>query len=749
MRHQTIYKALKNKAIPIGLGFLCIVLAFFVQNFKIPYLSNPLSDLSGLIYDGLININVQLLPQTVKVVVIDIDDESVLQEGRWPWPRNKMATLIDSLKKAGVLVVALDIVMSQPEINYATGVSQRLPELLGPNAELTQKMVPLLNEVAPQFDNDKLFATALQQNDVVLGYLFQEDPSIKVGMIAPPLKNQESEPIYTSNLMVHEFKGYNGILKEFSNVSPSSGFVSSIPDEDGMLRYGLLVAGFNNQLYASLALTTVMNYLMTDTIELVTYEDMGIKSLKGIQVGGVYIPTNQSGQLLIPFYGPPGSMDYYSASDVMSGHLHENELTGAIAVIGSSMVLLADLHPSPISDSFPGVEINANIISGILSQQIVTYFQWYSWLGILAMVGLGIFLSFAFAFLGPILLVFAFLLFIFLAWLVSWLFFSHYHLYIDITVILFMGTLQAILHFVASFQLERRQKNKIRNLFGQYVAPDHVKQLTEFPDLYTMEGEERNMTVFFSDIRNFTSLSEELSATDVKLFLNTIFTPITEIIFAHHGTVDKYVGDMVVAFWGAPIVDPQHATHAIETALVIQNKLAQINDQLKDKNLPSMKIGMGLSTGLMNVGDMGSAFRRSYTVLGDTVNVGSRLQDLTKFYQVSILVGESTRINQDQFLWQFIDKVSVKGRREALNIYEPLGYYEEASDAIHEELNNYERAITNYFQQDWVQAKSLFEQLVNHYPAKYLYQLYVSRINERMTQPTQLAWDGSYIHTHK
>lgn len=749
MKHQTIYRALRRKITQITLGFVFVLLVFIMQHHEVPFLTTPLNDLNGLIYDGLVKLNMHALPQRVKVVVIDIDDVSIQQEGRWPWPRNKLAILLDNLKKAGALVVALDIVMSEPEINYAQGLIERLPEILGPNSDITKKILPLLNDIAPQFDNDTDFASVLKKNEVVLGYLFQHDPAIKVGLIAPPLLNKKSELIDTSDLLVHQFTGYNGSLEQFFNASPDSGFVTSIPDQDGILRHGLLVAGFNQHLYAGLALATVMRYLIDDSIELVTYQHEKKQWLRGIKVGGIFIPTNRVGQVLIPFYGPPGTMDYYSASDVMSGRLQDNELAGAIAVVGSTMVLLADLHPSPASDVFPGVEMNANIISGILSQQLDDIFHWHTWPGILLFIGLGLLMNFLFAFLGPISLIIIYLLLLSLGWIIELLMFVYYYRYIDLTAIFFIGTLLAILHFVASFQLERRQKNKIRSLFAQYVAPDYVKQLTEFPELYNMDGEERNMTVFFADIRNFTTLSEPLSATEVKLFLNTVFTPMTEIIFAHHGTIDKYVGDMVVAFWGAPIDDNQHATHAIETALVIQNNLRQINQQLKDKKLPSVKIGMGLSTGLMNVGDMGSAFRRSYTVLGDVVNVGSRLQELTKFYQVNILVGERTRSHQDDFIWQYIDKVSVKGRHEVLSIYEPLGYYKDATALIHEELKAYEQALASYFKQDWLQAKALFDALVTCYPSKYLYQLYATRIVDLMSHPTELNWDGSYIHTHK
>lgn len=746
MNDQFIYKSLKRKITQLCLGLLCIIVAFIEQNYNIPYLSSPLSHLNGLIYDALINSTMHDVPHGVNVVVIDIDDESVEQEGRWPWPRDKMARLLGQLKKAGVLVVAMDIVMSQPDTNYALALKERLPQLFPRNSDVIKKIDRLMNSMLPKFDTDLDFIRALKQNDVVLGYLFQADPDIKIGVIPPPLRNEKSELIDSSNLIIPSFKGYNGCLKQLFDAAASSGFVSSIPDDDGILRSGLLVAEFQHQLYASLTLATVMRYLMVNTVELVSYHDLGFESLKGLKVGGIFIPTNKKGQILIPFFGMPGTVVYYSATDVIQGHLHDNQLAGSIAIIGSTMVLLSDLHPSPVSEAFPGVETTANMVSAILSQQLYSTFHWYSWQGLLSLAILGVLTAVLFAFLGPIALILAYVFFIFsLSLFISFVFIYH-HLYIDITAILLMGTLQATINFVSSFQLERRQKNKIRSLFAQYVAPDYVKQLTDFPERYNMEGEIRNMTVFFADIRHFTSLSETLNATEVKLLLNMVFTPMTEIILAHYGTIDKYVGDMVMAFWGAPIEDLQHATHGIETALMIKKSLVEINQQLADKNIPTINMGMGISTGPMNVGDMGSTFRRAYTVIGDVVNIGARLQELTKFYKVSILTSEITRIDQDLFIWKFIDNVVLRGRHEAINIYEPLGYAKDLTSLLKQELTAYEEALDVYFTRDWLKAQIAFNALVASYPSSHLYQLYAVRITEQINQPTLPDWDGNYIH---
>ena len=749
MKYQIIYNVLKNKVLQIILSILCVFLAFFIQNHDIPYLGVPLNALNGLIYDGFIKINPHKKPQRVKVVVINVDDKSIQEQGNWPWPRNKMALLLENLKKTGTAVIALNMVMSSSEGNDAIKLKDKLSHMLGLNPATTENIIAELNEIAPQFDNDTIFFNELKQNKVVQGYLFQDDPRVRLGVLAPPLLNEKLEVINSSDLLVQRFKGYYGTLKSFLDASPYSGSIVLSTDGDGILRYGSLVAGFNNRLYASLAMVTVMRYLMVNKIELLVHPYLGFNIIDGVNIGGIFIPTNKSGSILIPFFGPAETIDYYSATDVMEGRLSKTALAGAIAVVGSNMPMIANLYTSPISDAFPDVEIQANMISGILSQQIYSHFHWYTLQGLISLALLGTFFAVLFAFLGPISLIIVYMLFVGAVWLIGLYVFIYHQSYINMTSILFIITLQAIIHFVASFMLERRQKNKINHLFGQYVPPDYVKQLTESPALYSVEGEERDMTVFFSDIRNFTTLSEFLDAANVKSLLNAVFTPMTEIIFEHQGTIDKYVGDMVVAFWGAPMHDAQHALHGIETALGIQKYLQQINAQLVEKNLPTVKIGMGLSSGLMNVGDMGSAFRLAYTVIGDTVNIGSRLQDLTKLYQVDILVGEPTRLGQDLFIWQFIDRVILHGRLEFLNIYEPLGYYQAASPLLHDELDAYEQALAPYFQQDWTKAKIAFEQLIQRYPSRYLYQFYSKRVTELMSQPKCLNWDISYIHAHK
>ncbi len=738
-------KILKSKGTQILLGLLVVVLIFFADVIQIPFLSSFITQLDYRTYDQVIQLNWRPHQTIPRVVVIDIDNKSVQQEGRWPWPRNKIADLINKLKQNGVVTIATDIVMAEAEVNYAIGLKDELKKLM-PQLSPEQKQLPgLLNQIASKVDNDRILAEALLDHNVVLGFLFHNDKEIRKGELPLPLTNPEDKYLCKEDLPLYQFSGYNGCLPLFLKASTQAGAVTNVPDLDGTVRHGLMLASYDNKLYPTLSLAAAMNYLMVKHITLKTHHHQ----LYGIQIGNVLIPTNAHGQILIPFWGQIGTLDYYSATDILRDKINPEQLQGAIAVIGSTIILLADLHQSPVTQSFPGVEMVGNMIQGIVGQQLVSEYDWRIPQGRLYLVLIGLLFTFLFSFLSVSrMLILAVSSIIGIRVLSIYLFVSK-SFYLPIALLLTLIVLQTLVNYSYLFIIERRQKRKINQLFGQYVPEDYVKELIESPEQYSMEGQERNMTVLFSDIRNFTSVSETLDASHVKRLLNAFFTPITEIIFSFRGTIDKYVGDMIVAFWGAPIQDEEHASHAIMCALTMAKQLPEINGKMQEKNLPAVNFGIGLATGLMNVGDMGSEFRRAYTVIGDTVNLASRLQDLTKFYQVPILVSDGTRVGQEQFVWRTIDKITVKGRKSGLTIYQPLGKVSDVSEEALIELEAYHKALEEYYAQNWSSAEEKFAMLKTKFPGVYLYQMYRDRIKAFMETPPPENWDGIYMHQHK
>lgn len=730
----------KNKKNALGLGLSCLLFVLVLsQTSYLSYIQSFLNRINGILYDTILKFQTPP-PKLPRVAVVDIDDYSAQLEGRWPWPRDKFATLILKLKKAGAVVIACDIVFSTADTNQAGVLKERI--LHSPRLSSFTHALPLLEQLAPKVDNDEFMAQALKNNDVVLGFLLH-NAAEKKGMLPAPLNRDAVFP------SLPHFTGYSGILPLFLQASPYAGFVSNIPDTDGIVRHGLTLAIFNHQLYPSLALATVMRYWMADKITIKTYSSNGQKRLSGLMVENIFIPTNSQGQILIPFFGPPKSLPYYSAADVLHDKLPSNELAGAVVIVGSTTVLLGDNHPAPLAQAFPGVEMNANVIAAMLSQNVPREYHWKQVSGATLITLLGILLAWVFPFLNPIPLLIVFSFLVTLILVTCFEIFAQFNIFFPPTILLLLVFLQGLINFFYAFMLERRQKNKIKDLFGQYVPPSYVKLLTDTQEQYTMEGETREMSVFFSDIRDFTQVSEMLEAKEVKHLLNALFTPMTEIIFKHQGTIDKYVGDMLVAFWGAPIYDKKHAYHCILAALEIKKELCQINLKLESMHLPTVNIGMGINSGLMNVGDMGSKFRRAYTVIGDAVNLASRLESLTKVYGASILVSEATRIGQEDFLWHFIDKVIVKGRKEALIIYEPLGFKKDMSVGQIADVQEFEQALNAYQEQDWTSAQISLERLIKRSPNKVLYQLYLERIEIFREHPPQENWDGVFVHTQK
>ncbi|HHT0593706.1 TPA: CHASE2 domain-containing protein [Legionella anisa] len=738
-------KSIKSKGTQVLLGLFWLALIFLADVMHIPLLSSLITQLDHRTYDNIVQLNWRPHQTIPRVVIIDIDNKSVEQEGRWPWPRNKIATLINKLKQNGVVTIATDIVMAEAEVNYAIGLKNELQKLM-PQLPLGQKQLPdFLEQIAPKVDNDRILAASLLDHNVVLGFLFHNDKEIRRGDLPSPLTNPEGNYLYRDNLPLYQFSGYNGCLPLFLKASTQAGAVTNVPDLDGTIRHGLMLASYDNKLYATLALATAMNYLMVKHITLKTRRHQ----LYGIQMGNVFIPTNAFGQILIPFWGHIGAHNYYSATDIIQDKINPEQLQGAIAIIGSTIILLADLHQSPVAQSYPGVEMVGNMVQGIVGQQLVSEYDWRTHKARLYLILIGLFFTFLFSFLSVSRILILAIISIIGIWALSIYLFVYKSLYLPIALILTLIVLQTITNYGYLFVIERRQKRKINQLFGQYVPEDYVKELIESPEQFSMEGQERNMTVLFSDIRNFTSLSESLEASSVKRLLNAFFTPITEIIFSFRGTIDKYVGDMIVAFWGAPMLDEDHATHAIMCSLAMVKQLPEINEKMQEKDLPAVSFGIGLATGLMNVGDMGSEFRRAYTVIGDTVNLASRLQDLTKFYQVTILVSDKTCAGQDHFAWRAIDKITVKGRKSGLTIYQPLGKVSDVSEEVLTQLEEYHKALEAYYAQNWSSAEKKFAMLKTKFPDVYLYQLYLERVKAFMETPPPENWDGIYMHQHK
>jgi adenylate cyclase len=686
-----------------------------------------------------------------QVIILDIDEKSLAEEGRWPWPRDRIAELVNRLfEDYEIAVLGFDVVFAEKDSDPGL---MRLASLAQSQLEEPGLFIQQLDALTPQIDRDQQLASSLLERPVVLGYYFQNQHhmhhGLKSGQLPFPVL-----PIEEAGLQKLPFikaEGYGANIAVLQENAIAGGYFDN-PDwsGDGVIRSVPLVTAFEGNLYESLALATARVYLDSFFIEPVITTDQNGQAitLEGIKINDLTVPVNDHAIALIPYLGRQGSFSYYSVSDVLQGKIDKRALAGKIILIGTTSPGLQDLRATPMQSVYPGVEVHANLIAGILDQRI-KYKPGYSvGISLVQLLSIGLLMSLLLPFLSAgSSIILALLLSGLLTGynLYSW----NHGLVLPIASSLLLIILLFVLHMAYGFITENRQKRIITQTFGQYVPPGVVQELAENPDLSDLSGQSRDMTVLFSDVRGFTSLSENLTPRELTQVMNAILTPITRIIYEHGGTIDKYMGDAVMAFWGAPLDNPLHANHALQAAMQMTDALSGINEDFNSKGWPSIDMGIGLNSGTMNVGNMGSEYRVAYTVLGDAVNLGSRLEGLTKQYGVRIVVSEFTRDAAADFIFRELDRVRVKGKEEPVTIYEPVGTEDSVSEEMLSEIRQYHAALELYRAQQWHEAESAFNTLAEKNHDLKIYQLYLERINQYQQTPPDQDWDGVYTFTTK
>lgn len=724
-----------NKRIPIIIGLILIILSVWLLITPIKNVRAFLERVDNLGYD--IQLRTYILTEGLKpetpVVIIDIDDKSLQGIGRWPWSRSKLATMVNNIKQANPAIIAFDILFAEQQENVV--------DIVWEKAKL-----PELKKIKPLFDEDKIFAKSLAENTDILAISFLPTNQIQ-NILPPPMLQFTKQEV--SQLGLIEAKGYISNIPILQNAAKGAGFINSYPDTDGILRRAPLLIEYKNGIYASLALETVLTYLDVKA-KLVTHSYNGKLRLEGIQIGANTIPTDERGAALIPFIGKSYTFPYFSAIDALENKIPKEKLAGKIILIGTTATGLGDLQPTAIQTPYPGVEAQANLINGMLQQDMFSYKPaWTTGATIAVAIAFGLLAAFIFPYLGPRMLGVIIIGLPLLLFFINNQIWENTGLVLSFLVPVILVIAIALLNILYGYLFETRRREHLKDMFGQYVPKKHIDEMLRSKGNYGLGGESREMSVLFADIRNFTTISETMTAAELVEFLNTFFTPMTEIIFSHRGTIDKYVGDLIMAFWGAPLKDKHHARHAIESALAMQNRLQALRQELATKKLPEIHIGIGINSGVMSIGDMGSRFRRNYTVLGDAVNLASRVEGLSKFYGANIIVTETTQHNQNRFIFRFLDKVRVKGKKLGVEIYEVLGLKAELTQALEAELTMYQQAIAAYYSQQWLLAEDAFLKLHNDHPQIKIYKIYLERIHEYKDQAMPVDWDGVFVHTEK
>ncbi len=730
-----------------GLAIVVLIGLWQLWAWRSASAGNVLERIDAVLYDWRFQAFTPARPSLLPLVIVDLDEATQQREGRWPWDRAKVAQLIQSLRAHGAALIGFDVVFSE-------AVENPVQRLLN-TGQLPADLQDALLAQEQDFDGDAILAASLAA-DTVLGFFLHAD-GFSAGQLPPPLLHLDEAQNTASTLGA--MPNFTASLPLLADSGANSGFVVAIPDADGIMRRVPLLMRHGDEVYAALALELARLALGAPWLRLEQARRDAQLVVTGVSLGKqLRIPLDESGSMLVPYKGGAFSYTTLSATKVLRGDAPARQLQslqGAIVLVGTSALGLSDLRSTPLQTGYPGVEAHVNVLDAILQTALgePSLYQQPDWANgavLLLLLGFGLALGLGLPGRSPWLTVGASLVALLLllggnVWL--W---QVQHLALPLAAPILLVLALAALNFVGGFWLANRQRSVIQNLFGAYVPPAHVTRMLDQPELLQEAGELRVMTVLFADVRNFTAISEHLTASELKYILNRYLNAVTEEIFACQGTIDKYVGDMVMAFWNAPLEDLHHASHAVEAALAIQRRMEVVRAEFSAEGLPQMFMGIGLNTGPMNVGDMGSKYRRAYTVLGDAVNLGSRIEGLTAFYGVPVLASDSVRQQAPGFVWRLVDRVRVKGRAEVLDLSQPLAAQEQADQALQERAIQFENAVAQYQLRNWDIARSAFMEISQRYPADArLCELYLQRMQAMGGADLPSNWQAVYDHTHK
>jgi adenylate cyclase len=670
------------------------------------------------------------------VVILDIDEASLAEIGHWPWSRALMAELVAKLfDRYGIAVLGFDVVWA--ERDRSSGIDT-LDALAQTDFKQVSGFQDAYKSVRPRLDNDGLFAKAMQGRPVVLGYYFnQQSREVQGNAIPEPVLPKGSFDGLDARFMA--WSGYTGNLPGYVANAAAAGHFNPLVDEDGVVRRVPLLAEFEGAYYESLALAVVR----TDLALRSNAGRPGVAPLhRRIQVGPLAIPVDEGGAVLVPYRGRQGSFPYLRLADVVMDRVDAAQLKSKIVLVGTTAPGLHDLRPAPVGGSYPGVEIHANLVAGMLAGTIKEQPS-AGGAELLVIVLAGIALGVIIPMLSPLsasLATAAGLVLIVAANLFAW---SHADMALPLAAAVLMCVILYGFNMTYGYFVESHSRRQFTKLFGQYVPPELVDRMAANPARYNMEPRSAELSILFADVRGFAGISEALKPDELREYINAYLTDMSTIIRSRYrGTLDKYMGDAIMAFWGAPVDDAEHARHGVLAALDMQKECEVLNAKFAARGWPPLRIGVGVNSGAVRVGDMGSRLRRAYTAMGDAVNVASRLERRTKAYAVGILVGEPTRRSVRDVVFREIDRIRVKGKDEAITIYEPLGLQSQIGQQALDELELWNSTLRAYRRQQWDQAEIDLEDLVRMNPTCSLYRAYAGRLAEKRCNPPPPEWDG-------
>lgn len=734
-----------------------VVLVFVAHAAEWPFGPfNFVSRLDNIIYDARLRFT---MPGTVdpRIVILDIDEKSLAipELGQWPWSRDRLAGLMEKLfEKYGVAIIGFDVVFAEPDERSGLKVLDQL-------AKTELREIPqfrsTLEGLRSRLDYDGLFAKSLHQRPVVLGYYFNSNAdATESGVLPEPVLPKGT--FSSKDIKFAQLNGYGANIPSISAGAISAGHFNPEVDLDGVVRRVPMIAEYKGAYYEALSLAMVRLYIglseaeRTQTFSLPNVEagyapdrfvTKGYSGLEWLEVGPIRIPVDDRVTAYVPYRGPRESYPYVSLADVFFDKVPLETLRGKIALVGTTAPGLLDLRSTPVGSVYPGVEVHANMIAGMLNGTLKQKPPYMLGAEVLLLLTGGVFLAILVPFLGPLKATLVSLVAMLLISGLNILVWSGMGVIMPLAASLLMTITLFALNMSYGYFVETRSKRQFTELFGQYVPPELVNQMAEDPEKYSMEPKAAELSILFSDVRGFTSISEALSPEDLREYINDYLTTMSTIIRSgFRGTLDKYIGDAIMAFWGAPVEDKEHARNGVLAAMAMQKECVLLNEKFKARGWPTLKIGVGVNSGPVRVGDMGSQVRRAYTVMGDAVNVASRLEGRTKFYGLGMLVGEYTKGLVNDVVFREVDKIKVKGKDEALTIYEPVGLDTEVGKDKLDELKLWQQTLRAYRSQQWDQVELQLLNLRRMNPDFYLYELYSERVAEWRRNPPPADWDG-------
>lgn len=680
-----------------------------------------------------------------RIVIVNIDERALEEIGRWPWHRDRLADLVDRIfERHGALLLGLDVILAEPDDSSGLTVLSGLAD--GPMRDNPHFQATFAT-LRPQLDFDQRLAASLARHPVVLACHLTGQ---QVGGPSPATRLRPALPAASLSAVANrmpDWGGYKTSLPAFQQVAVASGHINGIPDFDGVVRRVPLLAKVTDEYQQALGLA--MARVITGNAALQpAFADTGGATQQELESlvlatprGPLAIPVDGEARALIPYRGPVGSFPYVSAADILADRLPANSLRNRIVLLGTTAPGLVDLRVTPYGAAYPGVEIHANLISGILDGRVKAMPGYLTGLQLVLLTAIGLVMIGLLPGRSPRgIAQLTALLGVAVVLLQVWMWLE-LNMFLPAAAPLTLIALLFGLHMVFGYFIEVHNRHSMARLFGQYVPPELVREMSRDPDRYDMEGKSVRLSVLFADIRGFTALSEGMPAQELARMMNEFFSAMAAVVREQRGTLDKYLGDAVMAFWGAPVADLRHADHAVAAALAMQVRLADINDSFPRRGWPRLEIGIGINTGDMTVGDMGSADRRAYTVLGDAVNLAARLVDLTGYYGAGIVIGETTQAALKGMVCRELDRVTVQGRASAVTLYEPLGPTSDMDAELESELERWRHALTSYRARQWDTAEATLKALMAQQPQR-LYQLYLDRIARLRVSGVPEDWDG-------